>query len=101
MIRVKLPLHLQRLAGLESGQSEVAIEVAGDVTQRSVFDALEVAYPALAGTIRDRATMRRRSMLRLFACGEDLSHDEPDKPLPDEVASGQEPFMIVGAIAGG
>ena len=110
MIRVKLPLHLQRLAGvddvadvasLDGRRGEVSVEVVGKATQESVIDALERAYPALTGTIRDRGTMRRRAMVRFFACGEDLSFDEPDTPLPDAVAAGEEPFMIVGAIAGG
>lgn len=99
MIRVKLPLHLQRLADLTG--SEVVIEVKGPVTQQTVIDALERDYPVLKGAIRDRSTMRRRSLLRLFACGEDLSNEDPDSPLPDAVANGTEPYLVVGAIAGG
>lgn len=99
MIRVKLPLHLRRLAKLEG--SEVSLDVAGVVTQRSVIDALEASYPVLRGTVRDQTTLKRRSMVRFFACGEDLSHEDPDTPLPEAVASGKEPYMIVGAIAGG
>jgi hypothetical protein len=98
MIRVILPHHLRNLAGV--GQ-EVALEVEGPVTQRSVLDALEARYPVLRGTIRDHATQQRRPFLRFFACMEDLSHESPDAPLPDEVASGEEPFRILGAIAGG
>lgn len=101
MIRVKLPLHLQRLVGMDGGRGEVTLDVSGPVTQRSILDALENAFPVLTGTVRDRSTMRRRAMVRFFACGEDFSNEEPDTPLPDEVASGDEPFMIVGAIAGG
>lgn len=99
MIRVKIPLHLRRLANVEG--NEVTVDVSGEVTQRTVIDALEAKYPTLSGTVRDYATGRRRSMVRLFACGEDLSNEEPDTPLPDAVASGEEPYMIVGAIAGG
>jgi molybdopterin synthase sulfur carrier subunit len=98
MIQVVLPPHLRTLARVES---EVALEVKGDVTQRSVLDALEVRYPMLRGTIRDYATQERRPFLRFFACQEDLSHEPPDAPLPDLVASGAEPFLILGAIAGG
>jgi molybdopterin converting factor small subunit len=98
MIRVELPSPLRRLAGVEA---EVTLEVAGPVTLRSVLDALEARYPMLRGTIRDRATGERRAMLRFFACQEDLSHDSPDVPLPAAVASGAEPLLIVGAIAGG
>ena len=98
MIRVLLPAHLRTLA--QSG-SEVILDVPGDVTQRSVLDALETKYPMLCGTVRDHATQERRAFLRFFACGEDLSHDPPDAPLPADVASGKEPFMIIGAIAGG
>jgi hypothetical protein len=98
MIRVILPYHLRTLA---KAGAEVQLEVAGPVTQRSVLDALEARYPALRGTIRDHVTARRRPMLRYFACEEDLSHEPPDAPLPDAVASGTEPFFIVGAIAGG
>jgi sulfur-carrier protein len=98
MIRVELPHHLRTLAGVTG---EVTIEVSGPVTQRSVLDALEASYPPLRGTIRDPVTKRRRPFLRFFACEEDLSHDSPDAPLPDAVARGAEPFMVVGAIAGG
>jgi sulfur-carrier protein len=98
MIQVVLPPHLRTLARVES---EVALEVKGDVTQRSVLDALEMCYPVLRGTIRDYATQERRPFLRFFACQEDLSHDPPDAPLPESVASGEEPFLILGAIAGG
>lgn len=98
MIRVILPAHLRTLAQVGS---EVELEVAGQVTQRSVLDALEARYPTLLGTIRDHVTQRRRPFLRFFACGEDLSHELPDAPLPDEVVSGKEPYLILGAIAGG
>ncbi|MGO9269355.1 MAG: hypothetical protein ACLQOO_03690 [Terriglobia bacterium] len=98
MIRVILPQHLRTLARVEG---EVEIEVEGVVTQRSVLDALEVHYPMLRGTIRDHVTLQRRPFLRFFACEEDLSHEPPDAPLPEAVASGAEPFLVVGAIAGG
>lgn len=98
MIRVMLPYHLRRLAGVDG---EVKVEVDGQVTQRSVLDALEARYPVLCGTIRDHATQERRPFLRFFACEEDLSHEPPDAPLPDAVARGTEPFMVIGAIAGG
>ena len=98
MIRVVLPYHLRILACVDS---EVTILVAGPATQRSVLDALESRYPMLRGTIRDYATGQRRPMLRFFACTEDLSHEPPDAPLPDAVASGAEPFFVIGAIAGG
>ena len=98
IIRVTLPAHLRKLAQVDG---EVKVEVAGDVTQRAVLDAIEARYPMLRGTIRDHVTQRRRAFVRFFACGEDLSHEGPDTPLPDAVASGAEPFMIVGAIAGG
>ncbi|HMB80178.1 MAG TPA: MoaD/ThiS family protein [Vicinamibacterales bacterium] len=98
MIRVELPAHLRTLARVGS---EVSIEVVGPVTQRSVLDALEAAYPMLRGTIRDYGTLKRRAFLRYFACQEDLSHEPPDAELPDPVAKGTEPFMIVGALAGG
>ena len=98
MIRVTLPAHLRKLAQVDG---EVKIEVQGQVTQRSVLDALEIAYPMLRGTIRDHVTQRRRAFVRFFACQQDLSHELPDAPLPDAVARGAEPFMIVGAIAGG
>jgi hypothetical protein len=98
MIRVTLPFHLRTLAQTDA---EVTIEVAGPVTQRAILDALESKYPMLAGTIRDHDTKARRPFLRFFACGEDFSLGVPDTPLPEAVASGKEPFMIVGAIAGG
>jgi molybdopterin converting factor small subunit len=98
MIRVELPGHLRTLAGIAG---EVLLEVPGSVTQRSVLDALEARYPMLAGTIRDHSTKRRRPFIRFFACSEDLSHQAPDTALPDAVASGAEPLLIVGAIAGG
>jgi hypothetical protein len=98
MIRVVLPYHLRNLARVEG---EVALVVAGPVTQRSVLDALEAGYPALRGTIRDHVTGQRRAFLRFFASKQDLSHEPPDAPLPEAVASGAEPFRIVGAIAGG
>jgi hypothetical protein len=98
MIRVYLPAHLRTLARVGS---EVQVEVEGPVTQRSVLDALEAQYPVLRGMVRDPATQQRRALVRFFACEEDLSHEPPDAPLPEAVASGKEPFMIVGAIAGG
>ncbi len=98
MIRVVLPAHLRKLAQVDG---EVKLEVEGEITQRSVLDALEARYPMLQGTICDHATQKRRAFVRFFACGEDLSHEPPDAPLPDAVATGAEPFMIVGAIAGG
>jgi hypothetical protein len=98
MIRVVLPTHLRALANVDR---EVQVDVTGPVTQRSILDALEAAYPTLRGTIRDHVTHKRRPMVRFFACEEDVSHDSPDAPLPDKVASGTEPFFIVGAIAGG
>lgn len=98
MIRVILPQHLRTLAKVGS---EVSVEVHGTVTQRSVLDAVEAAYPMLRGTIRDHVTQERRPFLRFFACEEDLSHDSPDAPLPEAVASGAEPFLVIGAIAGG
>jgi sulfur-carrier protein len=98
MIRVTLPAHLRKLAHVDG---EVKLEVVGVVTQRAVLDALEDRYPMLRGTIRDHVTQKRRAFVRFFACGEDLSHESPDAPLPDAVASGAEPFMVVGAIAGG
>jgi molybdopterin synthase sulfur carrier subunit len=97
-IRVMLPQHLRTLAHVGA---EVLIEVEGSVTQRSVLDALEYAYPMLRGTIRDHGTQQRRAFLRFFACEEDLSHESPDAPLPEAIASGKEPFLIIGAIAGG
>ena len=98
MIRVTLPAHLRKLARVEG---EVMLDVEGPVTQRSVLDALEARYPMLCGTIRDQVTQKRRPFVRFFACGEDLSHESPEAQLPDAVAKGTEPFMIVGAIAGG
>ena len=98
MIRVVLPFHLKRLAGVDG---EVKLEVAGDVTQRSVLDALEASYPMLCGTIRDHATKKRRPLVRFFACGEDLSNEPLDAPLPDRVVTGAEPYLVVGAMAGG
>jgi len=98
VIRVSLPVHLQRLARVGA---EVEIDVRGPVTQRSILDALEARYPVLSGTIRDHASLKRRPFLRFFACEEDLSHELPDALLPEPVAAGVEPFLIVGAIAGG
>jgi hypothetical protein len=99
MIRVVLPAHLRTLAGVGSG--DVLLDLSGDVTQRSLLDALEARYPTLRGTIRDHVTLQRRAFVRFFACEEDLSHDPPDAPLPQAVAQGDEPFYVVGAIAGG
>ena len=98
MIRVQLPAHLQTLARVPC---EVAVDVTGQATLRSVLDALEASYPVLRGTIREHTTLKRRPYLRFFACEEDLSHESPDAPLPDAVASGKEPFIVIGAIAGG
>ena len=98
MIRVRLPAHLRNLAKVGS---EVEVEVEGPVTARSVLDALESRYPVLRGTIRDHQTLERRAFLRYFACQQDLSHEPPDAPLPAAVASGDEPFIVLGAIAGG
>jgi molybdopterin converting factor small subunit len=98
MIRVVLPTHLRTLARVDG---EVTLEVKGEVTQRSVLDALEDRYPMLRGTIRDHGTLKRRAFVRFFACEQDLSHESPDAPLPDAVATGGEPFLIVGAMAGG
>ena len=98
MIRVVLPYHLRTLARVGG---EVKVDVKGVVSQRSVLDALEACYPVLRGTIRDQVTEQRRPFLRFFACEQDLSHEPPDAPLPEAVASGAEPFMVVGAIAGG
>jgi sulfur-carrier protein len=98
MIRVELPPHLRGLARI---QGEVQLEIAGPITQRTVLEALEARYPMLRGAIRDHLTQIRRPFLRFFACGEDLSHNEMDAPLPDAVANGTEPLLIVGAIAGG
>lgn len=97
-IRVVLPYHLRTLAQVGG---EVEVVVAGSVTQRSVLDALEERFPMLRGTIRDHGTYKRRPFLRFFACAQDLSHDSPDAPLPDAVVNGSEPFLVVGAIAGG
>jgi hypothetical protein len=98
VIRVVLPAHLRTLAGVEG---EVRLDVAGPVTQASVLDALEGRYPVLRGTVRDRVTHRRRAFVRFFACEEDLSHQAPDAPLPPAVVNGHEPFVVVGAMAGG
>ncbi len=98
MIRVVLPAHLRALAVVHG---EIELDVPGEVTQGAVLDALEAAYPVLRGTIRDHVTRRRRAFVRFFACREDLSHEPPDAPLPDAVARGDEPFLIVGAMAGG
>ena len=98
MIRVVLPQHLRTLA---RGEGDVKLELEGVVTQRTVLDALEARYPVLCGTMRDHVTLKRRPFVRFFACEEDLSHEPPDSPLPDAVATGAEPFLIVGAIAGG
>jgi len=98
MIRVVLPQHLRRLAQVDG---EVQLHVDGQVTQRAVLDALEARYPVLRGTIRDHVTQQRRAFVRFFACAQDLSHEQPDAPLPEAVASGTEPFLVVGAMAGG
>ena len=98
MIRVLLPAHLRTLARIDH---EVTIELAGEATLGAVLDALEERYPVLQGTIRDYVTRKRRPFLRFFACEEDLSHESPDSPLPDAVVNGKEPFLVVGAIAGG
>jgi len=98
MIRVIIPAHLRTLAHVEG---EVRLEIEGQVTQRSVLDALEARYPVLRGTIRDQVTQQRRPFLRFFACSEDLSHEPPEAPLPEAVITGAEPFLIIGAIAGG
>ena len=98
MIRVEIPPHLRTLAKVDG---EVRLEVAAPVTQRAILDALEAKYPVLRGTIRDHGTHKRRAFVRFFACQEDLSHDPPDAPLPEPVAQGAEPFLVVGAIAGG
>ena len=97
-VRVVLPAHLRSMARV---QGEITVDVAGAVTQRSVLDAVEAQFPMLLGTIRDRATARRRPFVRFYACEEDLSHEEPDAPLPDRVARGDEPFLVIGAMAGG
>lgn len=98
MIQVVLPAHLRTLARVNG---KVLLEVEGPVTQRSILDTLEAKYPMLRGTIRDHVTQQRRPFIRFFACGEDWSHESPDAPLPDRVATGAEPFLVVGAIAGG
>ena len=97
-IRVLLPAHLRVLARV---QGEVRVEVEGPVTQRSVLNAIETAYPMLGGTIRDHTTQQRRAFLRFFACEQDLSHESPDTPLPDKVVRGEEPLLVIGAVAGG
>jgi sulfur-carrier protein len=98
MIRVVLPAHLRTLAGVSG---EVTLDVSGEVTQRSVLDALEARYPMLCGTIREHGSLQRRAFLRFFACEEDLSHESPDALLPEAVATGKEPFLVIGAVAGG
>jgi hypothetical protein len=98
MIRVELPYHLRVLAKIEG---EVRLDLDGPITQRAVLDALEARYPMLQGTIRDHVTGRRRAFLRFFACEQDLSNESPDEPLPDAVASGAEPYLVIGALAGG
>jgi molybdopterin synthase sulfur carrier subunit len=98
MIRDLLPPHLRTLARVDG---EVQLDVEGPATQRSVLDALEANYPMLRGTVRDHVTQERRSLVRFFACGQDVSHELPDAPLPAEVANGSEPFLVIGAIAGG
>lgn len=98
MIRVVLPVHLRTLARVED---EVQLDVSAPVTQRAILDALEVSYPVLRGAVRDQATQKRRALVRFFCCGEDVSHESPDSPLPEAIANGTEPFFIVGAMAGG
>jgi len=98
VVRVVLPAHLRAMARV---QGELHLDVAGEVTQRSVLDALEGEFPMLLGTIRDRATAKRRAFIRFYACEQDLSHEEPDAPLPERVVRGEEPFMVIGAMAGG
>ncbi|HEX4577561.1 MAG TPA: MoaD/ThiS family protein [Edaphobacter sp.] len=98
MIRVELPAHLRTLAGVKG---EVTLEIAGPVTLRAVLDALEAKYPMLEGTIREHVTLKRRDFLRFFACEEDISHESPDASLPEAVAAGREPLLVIGAIAGG
>jgi len=98
MIRVILPFHLRNLAHVDG---EVHLDLSGPITQRAILDALEARYPMLRGTIRDHGTLQRRAFLRFFACEEDLSHESPDAPLPEAVVAGKEPFVILGAIAGG
>jgi hypothetical protein len=98
MIRVVFPAHLRTLARIDG---EVSFDVKGKATQRALLDAIELRYPMLSGTIRDHYTQKRRPFLRFFACGEDLSHEAPDAPLPEEVVAGKEPYLIVGSVAGG
>jgi molybdopterin synthase sulfur carrier subunit len=98
VIRVILPAHLRSVARISG---DITLEIQGPVTQRSIIDALETAYPALRGTLRDYATQKRRPFVRFFACMEDLSHEPPDAPVPEAVVSGREPFVVVGAVAGG
>jgi molybdopterin converting factor small subunit len=98
MIRVVLPAHLRNLARVDR---ELKLDVAGPTTQRSILDALEAGYPMLRGTIRDQVTHKRRAFIRFYACEQDLSNEAPDKPLPEAVATGAEPFLVIGAIAGG
>lgn len=98
MIRIVLPHHLNTLAGVEG---EIVLEVEGEVTRGDVLDSLEARYPMLRGTIRDHATKRRRPLVRFFACNEDVTHESADEPLPESIVSGAEPFLVVGAIAGG
>ena len=98
MIRVEIPPHLRTLAKVDG---EIRLTLAGTVTQRAILDTLEATYPVLKGTIRDHGTHKRRAFVRFFACQEDLSHDDPDTPLPEAVATGKEPFLVIGAIAGG
>jgi sulfur-carrier protein len=98
MIRIAMPAHLRTLAGVNG---DVTLEIEGEVTRRSVLDALEKQYPMLRGTIREHVSGERRPFLRFFACGEDITHTSPDDPLPEEIASGAEPFYVIGAIAGG
>jgi sulfur-carrier protein len=101
-VRVALPAHLRNLAKIQSVADEIPIELAGnDVSVASILDALEARYPMLQGTIRDHGTLKRRPFIRFFACGQDLSHDPPEAPLPDAVRSGMEPLLVVGAVAGG
>ena len=98
VIRVSMPAHLRTLAGVNG---DVTLEIDGEVTRRSILDALETKYPMLRGTIRAHVSGERRPFLRFFACGEDITHNSPDAPLPEEIASGAEPFYVIGAIAGG
>jgi len=99
MIRVILPQHLRVLANIN--EREVQLEVPAPVTPRTILDAIEARYPMLAGTMRDHVTLKRRPLVRFYACEEDVSHDSPDKPLPEKIATGEDPFFIIGAIAGG